>query len=151
MSLATTQAGAVATLQIGSFIEALSESIVHLGSTSQVRKPANGLDVLARFEELAARAGDSSNLTLDTDLDTYYVQNIAVDQLPKLLNRLGGLQIVPAQASSEDKIRLLVLDGLVKSTTDEIKNNLKAAYRGSADGSLKGAVDFGVFSTVFCR
>jgi hypothetical protein len=151
VSLATTQAGAVATLQIGSFIEALSESIVHLGSTSQVREPANGLDVLARFEELAARAGDSSNLTLDTDLDTYYVQNIAVDQLPKLLNRLGGLQIVPAQASSEDKIRLLVLDGLVKSTTDEIKNNLKAAYRGSADGSLKGAVDFGVFSTVFCR
>jgi signal transduction histidine kinase len=153
-SLVTTQAGAVATLQIGSFIEALSESIAHLGSTSQVHEPANGLDVLAKIDELAARAGDSSNLTLDTDLDTYYVQNIVADQLPKLLSRLGGLQIVPAQpsstvtSSSEDKIRLLVLVGLVKSTTDEIKNNLKAAYRGSADDSLKGAVD-STFSALF--
>jgi hypothetical protein len=84
-SLAITQAGAVATLQIASFIEALSDSIVHLGSTSQAREPANGLDVLAKIEELAARAGDSSNLTLDTDLDIYYVRNIVVDQLPKLL------------------------------------------------------------------
>jgi len=117
-NLATTQAGAVTTLHIGSSIEALSVSIVHLGSTSQAHEPANGLDVLAKIEELAARAGDSSNLTLDTDLDSYYVQNIVVDQLPRLLSRLGGLQLLPAQAlskvtsSNEDKIRLLVLDGL---------------------------------------
>src|SRR5262249_5815182 len=53
-----------------------------------------------------------------------------------------------ATTLSEDKIRLLVLDGLVKSTTDEIKNNLKAAYRGRADDSLKGAVD-STFSALF--
>jgi hypothetical protein len=153
-SLTTAQAGAVATLQIGSLIETLSDSIVDLGSTSQVREPAKGLEALAKIEELAARAGDSSNLTLDTDLDSYYVQNILVDQLPKLPGRLGRLQIVPAQASntitssSEDKVGFLVLDGLVKSTTDEIKSNLKAAYRGSADGFLKGAID-SKFSVLF--
>jgi hypothetical protein len=33
---------------------------------------------------LAARIGDDSNLTLDPDLDTYYVQDIAVGKLPTL-------------------------------------------------------------------
>ena len=80
-------------------------------------------------------------------MDTYYVQNIVVDQLPKLLGRLGELQIVPVQASSsaissnENKVRFLILDGLIKSTTDEIKNDLTAAYRTSADDTLKQGVD----------
>src|SRR5262249_5535782 len=134
-TLATTQAEAAATLQVGAIVEALSDSLSHVSPTSQVHRSANAVDALAKMQQLAARAGDSSNLTLDTDLDTYYVQNIVVDQLPKLLGRLGELQIVPAQASGstispgENKVRSLVLDGLIKSTTDEIKNNLTAAYR----------------------
>jgi signal transduction histidine kinase len=38
-------------------------------------------------------------------------------------------------------VRLLVLDGLVRSTTEEIKRNLTAACRGNADGTLKQAAD----------
>jgi methyl-accepting chemotaxis protein len=132
-TLATTRAEPAATLQVGAIVEALSDSLTHVPPTSQVHQTANAVDALAKMQQLAARAGDSSNLTLDTDLDTYYVQNIIVDQLPKLLGRLGELQLVPAQASGsaispgENKVRFLVLDGLVKSTTDEIKNNLTAA------------------------
>jgi C4-dicarboxylate-specific signal transduction histidine kinase len=81
------------------------------------------------------------------------VQNIVVDQLPKLLGRLGELQIVRVHTSTEatsrdSKVRSLVLEGLIKSTTDEIKNNLTAAYRGSADDTLKRAVD-SRFSALF--
>ena len=149
--LATTQAEAAAALQVGLFVEALSSLLIHLGSTSPVGNSVN--DALAKMQELAARAGDSSNLTLDTDLDTYYVQNIVVDQLPKLLGRLGELQIVRVHTSTEatssdSKVRSLVLEGLIKSTTDEIKNNLTAAYRGSADDTLKRAVD-SRFSALF--
>jgi signal transduction histidine kinase len=93
------------------------------------------------------RIGDDSNLTLDTDLDTYYMQNIIVDQLPKLLGFVGELQLVTREAtggaisSNESKVHILVLDGLIGSTTGEIKDNLTAAYRGNADESLKQAVD----------
>jgi signal transduction histidine kinase len=99
------------------------------------------------MQQLASRIGDDSNLSLDTDLDTYYLQNILVDQLPKLLGRLGELRIVTSDAAgtvtppSEPKVRVLVLDGLVGSTIGEIKNNLAAAYRGNANESLKRAVD----------
>ena len=146
-TLLTTQSEAAATLQIGPFLDSLSNQLIHLGSTLQANESASGTQVLAKMQQLAARAGDSSNLALDTDLDTYYVQNIVVDQLPKLLGRLGELQIVPAQSpdgvtsTSETKVRFLVLDGLIKSTIEEINNNLKAAYRGNADTTLRQAVE----------
>jgi signal transduction histidine kinase len=146
-SFATTQSQATSALKIGAFVDALSDPFAHLTSTSQGDKSARGVDALTKLQQLASRAGDSSNLTLDTDLDTYYIQNVVVDQLPKLLGRLGELQIMPAHNSdsaismSENKAHVLVLDGLIKSTIDEIKNNLTAAYRGSADEIVKQAVE----------
>jgi hypothetical protein len=89
-ALATAQSEVAATLHISGFVEALSDSLVHLESASPVTKSA-AMDALAKMQQLAARTGDSSNLTLDTDLDTYYVQNIVVNQIPKLLSLLGEL------------------------------------------------------------
>ena len=36
--------------------------------------------------------GDDSNLALDPDLDSYYVQEIVVSKLPTLLSQIGELQ-----------------------------------------------------------
>jgi signal transduction histidine kinase len=101
------------------------------------------LDALAKARNLALRIGDDSNLTLDPDLDTYYLQNIVVVMLPTFLDQIGEMQaLVRAAAAAgvtagEDKVRLLVLDGLLRSTADAIRSNLEAAYRGQAGGSLK--------------
>ena len=141
--LATAQSEAAATLHINGFVEALSDSLVQLGSASHVTKSADAMDALAKMQQLAARTGDRSNLTLDTDLDTYYIQNIVVNQIPKSLSLLGGLAILAAQTSSrttysrDNEVRFLVLDGLIKSAIDAIKDNLMAAYRGSPDDALK--------------
>jgi signal transduction histidine kinase len=143
-TLSKTQSGAISTLQMGPLVEALSNQLVHPGS---IPDPANATELLAKMQQLAARAGDSSNLTLDPELDTYYVQDIIADRLPKLLGRLGDLQIVPVQSfadaapANEHKARFLVIDGLIKSTIEEIDSDLKAAYRGSADETLRQAVD----------
>jgi hypothetical protein len=153
-ALATAQSEVAATLHVSGFVEALSDSLIHLGSASHVPKSADAIDALAKMQQLAARTGDSSNLTLDPDLDTYYVQNIVVNQIPKLLSLLGGLAILPAQTSSrttysrDDEAHFLVLDGLIKSAIDEIKDNLMAAYRGSQDDALKLAVD-STYGTLF--
>ena len=104
-TLLTTQSEAVATLQIAPFVEAASNQLNHLSSTAQAGELASAPEMLAKMQKLAAHVGDSSNLTLDTDLDTYYLQNTIVDQLPKLLSRLGELQIVPSRSSAAPRLR----------------------------------------------
>jgi hypothetical protein len=42
-------------------------------------------DVLAQAQSLILRAGDDSNLALDPDLDSYYLQAIVVTKLPAWL------------------------------------------------------------------
>jgi signal transduction histidine kinase len=146
-ALTAAQSDAAPSLRTGEFVQDLSGALSRVGSNSPVIDSANPVDLLAKMQQLASRIGDDSNLTLDTDLDTYYLQNILVDQLPQLLGRLGELRMVTSDAagvatpSNETNAHVLVLDGLIKSATGEIKGDLAAAYRGNADGSLKRSVD----------
>ena len=64
-------------------------------SSPQGRVTTNGTLTVRRStkaRDLASRIGDESNLTLDPDLDSYYVQNIAVKRVPALLSQMGELQ-----------------------------------------------------------
>src|SRR5262252_7407574 len=146
-ALTTAQSDAAPALRTCEVVQDLSGALSRLASDTSVDGSANAINLLAKMQQLAARIGDDSNLTLDTDLDTYYLQNILVEQLPKLLSRLGELRMVITEAAgvvtpfSETNAHVLVLDGLIESATGEIKIKLAAAYRGNADGSLKRAVD----------
>src|SRR5215472_13457636 len=140
------QTNAAYPFQTLAFVQAISSSLRLLGSTSSTNA-SESVNALAKVQQLALRVGDDSNLTLDTELDTYYMQNILVDKLPRFLDKIGELQFAMrkdprmAISSNEGKAKVLLLDGLVDSTTSEIKSDLTAAYRGNADGSLKRAVD----------
>jgi len=146
-ALTTAQSEAASALRTSEFVQDLSGALSRLGSSPPEGDSADAIDLLAKMQQLASRIGDDSNLTLDTDLDTYYLQNILVDQLPKLLGRVGELRVVTSEAASEaipsneTKAHVLVLEGLIGSAIGEIKNNLAAAYRGNTDESLKRAVD----------
>ena len=146
-ALIAAQSDATSALRTDEIVQALLGALSRLGSNHPVGETANAVDLLVKMQQLASRIGDDSNLTLDTDLDTYYLQNTLVDQLPKLLSRLGELRMATsgsagvAKSSNENRVRVLVLDGLIESTIGEIKNNLAAAYRGNADESLKRTVD----------
>jgi signal transduction histidine kinase len=144
-ALAAAQSSAGPALQTGEFVQALSSALRRLGPSST--PDAKTMDAIAKTQQLIMRIGDDSNLTLDTDLDSYYVQNILVDQIPKLLGLVGELRLATrenagtAASSNENKAHILVLDGLIGSSMSEIKDDLSAAYRGNADGSLKEVVD----------
>jgi hypothetical protein len=134
-ALTTAQSEAASALRTSEFVQDLSGALSRLGSNSPGSDSAGATDLLAKMQQLASRIGDDSNLTLDTDLDTYYLQNILVDQLPKLLGRVGELRVATSEAagvaipSNETKAHVLVLEGLIGSAISEIKNNLAAAYR----------------------
>jgi len=142
-ALAAAQSAAPA-LQTAESSQALSNALSSLGPNSSSETEA--VEALAKIQQLAMRIGDDSNLTLDTDLDTYYLQNILVDQMPKLLRLVGELQLaMPENAgagvsSNESKAHILLVLGLIVSSASEIKDDLTAAYRGNADGNLKQAI-----------
>jgi signal transduction histidine kinase len=108
---------------------------------------------LLEAQSLAQRIGDDSNLALDPDLDSYYVQNIVVRRMPSLLGRLTELQqffetsITDGASAAVRQARLPILVSQVASTAREVKGELEAAYRGNADGGLKRALDLG-FATM---
>lgn len=50
-------------------------------------------EVLNTLNDLVAYVGDSSNLILDPDLDTYYLMDATVYAIPQLINRLNEVNI----------------------------------------------------------
>jgi hypothetical protein len=145
----TDQAIAAPKLQTADLEEALATALGQLlaDKADGGSRDAFVLDALAKAQSLALRIGDDSKLTLDPDLDTYYVQDIVVGKLPTLLGQLGEAQRLSRDAAgsgaplNDHNVRIVILDGLLRSTTKAVEANLVAAYRGNADGTLKRAVD----------
>jgi hypothetical protein len=147
-ALASAEASAGKVLHTAEFETALAAALAGLWSNKADRDP-NGLilDALAKARNLAARIGDDSKLTLDPDLDIYYLQSVVVTGLPAFLGELAELQLLfersgaAASSPSERGMRILVVDGLIRSTMEELQRHLASAYYGNADGSLKRAID----------
>jgi signal transduction histidine kinase len=109
------------------------------------------IEALAKARDLAAQLGDESNLALDPDLDSYYLQNIAVKGVPTLLSEIGELHSLLQATSPTNPLvgedphtRPILLDGMVRSTLDQIERDAAAAeraYGGSQQkDNLAGAI-----------
>jgi signal transduction histidine kinase len=141
-------------LQTAELVQAVTDGLRQLSANAPASAPADAAHVFGTVQRLAVRIADDSNLTLDPDLDTYYLQNIIADLLPRFLGHLGEMQIAAGEAAdgptslNERKVRFLVFDARIGSTIGEIKDNLTAAYRGNADAGFQQAVDT-KFAAVF--
>ena len=140
-----TAPGSLQTAKLAQALAAIVRSLSSAGSDGEKR--ALIVEALAKARDLAARIGDESNLALDPDLDSYYVQNIVVKKVPALLSEMGELQSLPGSASltgspsSDDRrVRRLLLDGMIRSTIEEIERDSAAACRGNANGQLKETI-----------
>ena len=100
------------------------------------------VEVLAGARDLATRVGDESNLALDPDLNSYYVQNIVVKRMPTMLSQMGELQSLLINWPSGDvaHVRPLLLAGMIRSGIEEIERDVDVAYRRDGDGRLKQAM-----------
>lgn len=76
--------GADGRFDTNEFARALASTLreLELGKTSGGNASERLPKALSEAQSLAQRIGDNSNLALDPDLDTYYVQNIVVRRLP---------------------------------------------------------------------
>jgi signal transduction histidine kinase len=145
--LAGAQAGASVQLQTTDFEQALAGALrlLEWSQTEGGKVDFLVVDALAKTRRLALRVGEESNLVLDPELDSYYLQDVIVAKLPALLGQLGEAQTMfrgaaAAAPAAERRMRFLVLDGLVRSTAEGVGENLGGAYRGNSDGSLRPAI-----------
>jgi len=146
-SLANTQADVAGRLQTAELEQVLEGSLREYWLSQATAGNMRVVDVLKKARALAARIGDDSNLALDTDADSYHVEEVVVGKLPAYVGELCEMQtLLHADAaggafSGAHAVRLLILDALLRLTADELNDDLVAAYRGNPDGSLKRAID----------
>jgi len=137
-------------LHIAAPADSVAAAVRALSSaTTNDDKHALTVAALVKARDLANRIGDDSNLTLDPDLDSYYVQDIVVKQVPDLVSELGELQSLTsmsASAANDGQVRISLLNGMIRSTIEKIENDSAAATRGDTDAHLKQRMDSPVAS-----
>jgi len=99
--------------------------------------------LIADIRGLIARVGDTSNLILDPDLDSYYVMDAVLLKLPEnqdLLARVRmlGERILLQQAfTADDKVQLTILSGLLRSNISAIAQGMDVAFANNPAGNVQ--------------
>jgi serine phosphatase RsbU (regulator of sigma subunit) len=116
--------------------------------------------ILHQVRELYAHVGNTSNLILDPDLDTYYLMSVSLLTLPKVQDlqsqlHLLGTEMMSARArqgsaaalaeQTEVRARLITLSGLLRDQLEELARSMTFAYENNPAGNvyprLSGAVE----------
>jgi methyl-accepting chemotaxis protein WspA len=142
----------------------LSDEIRNLASKTSNVTPSESFERHSRTIEktiaLLTRVGDASNLTLDPDLDSYYMMNILIFQGPELSEVVAqarglGSRIAANKGSDPDELdqlnRLAILMGFLEKKVDDslgkisqanptLKTKMDAESR-SAVGAVHAATD----------
>ncbi|MBI5713591.1 MAG: HAMP domain-containing protein [Chloroflexi bacterium] len=110
------------------------------GLQSQV-KSLTASDSFDRHTELIAKIldfriyiADSSNLTLDSDIDTYYLMSAVVDRYPQITEYMGQLRaigsggLVDGAINDKERAQLAMLDELVRLHVSQAESGLQHAF-----------------------
>lgn len=91
--------------------------------------------LLEQINGFMAHISDQSNLTLDPDVDSYYLMSVVSFRLPKLIDHINELRAVSTRIAKRggvldvpSKIRLALLDQLINDRFAEVETDLAAAY-----------------------
>src|SRR5262249_29958848 len=127
-------------------LEVLKQNWEFLKARSRELRPADSDDIygdlIGEVRSLISHVGDTSNLILDPDLDTYYLMDSVLLKLPEGADylaqaRLDGEQIVLRQGLTPDeRARFTVLAGLIRTNMDAMSAGLEVAFRSTVDPQL---------------
>jgi len=100
------------------------------GTSSRQRNDvyvALGTDVL----DMIVLVSDNSNLTLDPDIDSYYLMDSLITKLPPLAEAIARADRISRRSTStsismDDKTALIVLSGQIRAYVEDLKKNLHA-------------------------
>ncbi len=137
-----------AAMEAGEAAKALNDALTAIGWPDRALTRNEKSDkAVADARALLTKVADGSNLTLDPDLDSYYVMDVATIKLPEALDRAGSLlalaqsQKSQAQLSDDDKAELMIQLGQFSAAAAGAAASLDSAYKGNADGVTRGRLD----------
>jgi PAS domain S-box-containing protein len=135
------------TLKTNAKLNGLQASWQNLKNHILELEPTVSNDLNARFiadmRALISLVGDTSNLILDPDLDSYYLMDIILLKLPEnqdLLaqTKLLGQQVVTRQSlTAQEEAQLIVLGGLVGSNVNAIRKSMDVAFQNNSAQNLE--------------
>ena len=96
-------------------------------------------DLLSDVRALMAHVGDTSNLILDPDLDTYYTMSVCLIRLPEYWQLTSELSARAVTGTPDDalqsRVNALVLAGLIRKEAHTIRAEQKRAMAEAANFS----------------
>ncbi len=99
--------------------------------------------VIAEILDAIALVGDTSNLILDPDLDSYYLMDAAVNHLPYMMEKTAqlqelGLEIIEKRSlATSEKINLIILASALDSHQNRIQRGMQVAFQQNPPLALK--------------
>ena len=101
--------------------------------------------LIADIRAMISLVGDTSNLILDPDLDSYYTMDSVLLKLPEAQDLLArtrflGDRIIGQQGLSDgDRTQFIILSGLVQSNMNATKHGMEVAFR--ANPAVRSALE----------
>lgn len=100
-------------------------------------------DLIAELLSLMSHVGDTSNLILDPSLNSYYLMDAVVNQLPSLTENLAQVRglgtgiAAQKKITDQEKVQLTILFGLIESPNNQLRRGLQVAMEKDATSKAK--------------
>jgi len=132
------------TLETGTRVQELMKRWEAIKADSLQQPAAQAIQahtqLVAGLLDLMVQVANSSGITLDPELDSYYLGDAVVSRLPNLAENMGQARAVGSGVAAAGKfdpktyVRLSVLENNISSYAKQLEDGLQAAF--SANGEL---------------
>ena len=102
------------------------------------KDPAARDQARGALRDLIGKIADGSNLTLDPDLDSFYVMDVAVGKVPEALDRVYGLATLTAryagkvELTPDEQAAYLIQEGSLTPVLDGVGASAETAFKANA-------------------
>ncbi|MCU0544380.1 MAG: PP2C family protein-serine/threonine phosphatase [Oscillatoriaceae cyanobacterium Prado104] len=99
--------------------------------------------LLTDVNRLSDRVGDTSNLILDPDLDTYYLMDATLLKLPEMQKILSEIRLLSqkitlsSNATAEERAQLIALSGRLRQISRDMAANMEVGFNNNPRGNLR--------------
>ncbi|MEG4329655.1 PP2C family protein-serine/threonine phosphatase [Microcoleus sp. herbarium5] len=96
----------------------------------------------ADINRLSAHVGDTSNLILDPDLDTYYLMDATLLKIPEIQKILSEIRLISQKnslrsyATPEERAKLITWAGKLRELNQDLAINMEVGYSNNPHGNL---------------
>ncbi|MBE9184428.1 PP2C family protein-serine/threonine phosphatase [Microcoleus sp. LEGE 07076] len=97
----------------------------------------------ADINKLSLRVGDTSNLILDPDLDTYYLMDATLLKLPEMQKILSEIRLISqtrsarSYATPAERAQIITLAGKLRELNQDLAINMEVGFSNNPHGNLR--------------